>query len=1193
MVDISDETTGPPEDFGDEAPGGGEAPSSALTRGSAPRTAPRPAASAVGRILAGKYRIMKPLGEGGMGAVYVARHEQLGADVALKLMRPEFAAVPQFERRFLNEVKAAQAFVHKHAVQVRDFGVDERSGAVYMTMDLCPGRSLEDLLRQQGKLPVRFALEIAAQMCDVLQEAHQASIVHRDLKPANIMVEDRQGRPFVRVLDFGIAKILAPDDESAENITALTQAGTTLGTLHYMSPEQAMADPIDGRSDLYSLGVVLFEMITGKLPIKAETAQKMLSAIVTQAPVPPSAMKPGQHIPQAVDEILLRVLSKDPDERYPTADHFRAAVQDVLARLQEEQTLPTLDVDAAAVAEAGKTPTDTQTDPLAQAKGEQRTTDATVPQDARRRGSPAAPVLVVLLLLAAAGAYYGLVHRPQQNRARATADVRTLVEKGLYDQAINAAERARNTHGSSGELDALESSALAGKIRITLQALLDREEYDQVIQDGPGPGDLSGFIEEDRKALQALIEQARIKRAAATVPPAVEPEPDELVDVIEQGAPSRPKPATVIIVTRPAAATVSMDGRQIGASPLAGAEVSAGTHKLAIRLKGHEEITRTIELTPGQTFQQSFDLKPLPASIRVFVPGGLDVALVNAEGKQLAAKNSGQAGSVTFGGLGAGAYTVKVTAEHILPARTSVTVRPGEEKTATVRVALKPARPIAPVAPRTKQLQVVTQPAGLAIYESNRKVGTTPHTFTVNEARELDLTFVDRDGLRLETTINAGPGGMTGVFRVDLAGLRRVAQAAFERTKNAAERTSLDRQISIWTEYLEGEPGGPLEASARNQLGSTYGKLARAREKSGDLKKAIAALDEALKLEPGDPDLLAQRGALHSRAGNSKRATDDLNAALAKRPNDIVALRDLAAIHVRAGDTAAALKLLTRAIGTRPRSIPNLLARANVLALLGKTAEARRDLDVAVAEAPDNPEALVRRAALGRTAGDLESAMADADAALRIDGAHAGALAERGQIYLARGNSPRAYGDLRRALDGGVTDVNALEAAARAALAVGKPDKALDWIVRAMAGRSTPELLCTRAEIHHARNDEKKAMADLARVVKENPKSLRAHRLQGTFHHEAKRYKDAAAAYTKAIKIEPGSAELYDLRGRSHAARRRYLSAISDFTSAIRRDGTRPEYYEHRAAAYGAIRNYIPQRKDRSRAKKLRKQQRP
>ncbi len=275
----------------------------------APPPAKDPAGDWAGREIAGRYRIKSKLGEGGMGAVFKAEQISLKRVVALKLLRPEMVASPTLLRRFNAEAEAVAKLNHPNTVGIYDFGQDS-DGTLFIAMELIDGRSLRAALVAEAPLSLGRSLLIAAQVAASLSDAHAAGIVHRDLKPDNIMLQDRgRARDIVRVLDFGIAKLR--DDSRQTTQQSMTQAGDVLGTPQYMSPEQIRGEEIDGRSDIYSLGAILYEMVTGRMVFEAASLVAILSKHLLDQPEAPSRRRPELQIPAEIDELVLSCLSKD------------------------------------------------------------------------------------------------------------------------------------------------------------------------------------------------------------------------------------------------------------------------------------------------------------------------------------------------------------------------------------------------------------------------------------------------------------------------------------------------------------------------------------------------------------------------------------------------------------------------------------------------------------------------------------------------------------------------------------------------------------------------------------------------------------------------------------------------------------------------------------------------------------------
>jgi serine/threonine protein kinase len=263
-------------------------------------------------VLDGRYELGEPLGRGGMATVYLGTDRVLGRTVAVKVLTSSFAEDESFVRRFRREARAAAGLSHPGVVAVFDTGSDD--GTHYIVMEHVEGRTLADVIREDGPLEPSRAAEVAEAVCDALAFAHAQGLVHRDIKPANIMVTPG-GQ--VKVMDFGIART-ATDD-------TLTKTAIVLGTANYLSPEQAEGKPVDARTDLYSLGVVLYEALTGRPPFSGTSPVAVATKHVQKMPEPPGRVRAG--IPPAVEAVVMKALEKDPDARFADATQMRRALE--------------------------------------------------------------------------------------------------------------------------------------------------------------------------------------------------------------------------------------------------------------------------------------------------------------------------------------------------------------------------------------------------------------------------------------------------------------------------------------------------------------------------------------------------------------------------------------------------------------------------------------------------------------------------------------------------------------------------------------------------------------------------------------------------------------------------------------------------------------------------------------------------
>lgn len=288
----------------------------------------------VNTVLDGKYLIEEPIGKGGMGLVYRAKHVNFNRLFAIKILKNELVSDPQAIKRFRNEANAAGMIRHPNAITITDFNITN-DGAAYLVMDYVEGRSLRDILKKEGKQSYTRTVELLSQVCDAAAAAHRKGIIHRDLKPDNIMVEPQEDQSeMVKVLDFGIAK-LSQNPAYSENITV---GGAILGSPYYMSPEQCDGRHLDSRSDIYSLGIILYELLVGKVPFRAQTPWGLVKMHCSSPPPPIRNHRPD--IPPALEAAILKALAKDPKDRQQSAVDLKRELEAALNSSIQVQTSP-------------------------------------------------------------------------------------------------------------------------------------------------------------------------------------------------------------------------------------------------------------------------------------------------------------------------------------------------------------------------------------------------------------------------------------------------------------------------------------------------------------------------------------------------------------------------------------------------------------------------------------------------------------------------------------------------------------------------------------------------------------------------------------------------------------------------------------------------------------------------------------
>ncbi|MGC0272815.1 Stk1 family PASTA domain-containing Ser/Thr kinase [Pseudactinotalea sp. Z1739] len=388
----------------------------------------------VPRVLAGRYEVGELIGRGGMAEVHIGRDNRLGRTVAVKILRADLARDPSFQARFRREAQSAASLNHPAIVSVYDTGEQAvRSGddaevqVPFIVMEYVEGHTVRDLLRDGSALPIEEAIEITMGVLTALEYSHHASIVHRDIKPANVMLTPTGA---VKVMDFGIARAMADSSSS------MTQTQAVIGTAQYLSPEQARGEVVDTRSDLYSTGCLLYELLTGKPPFEGDSAVAVAYQHVSEAPQPPSVVAPD--VPEALDRIVIKALAKDRDTRYSTAAEFRSDLE--AAARDEAVTAPAIGAMAAPAA----VPTQVLTGPGAAGAGAVQEEAGPLDQmdgaeeDEPRSNKALVWILVIVALLAAAGIGYLIWDRANQEEPAPPAAVVPDLE-GMDEQEVRAA----------------------------------------------------------------------------------------------------------------------------------------------------------------------------------------------------------------------------------------------------------------------------------------------------------------------------------------------------------------------------------------------------------------------------------------------------------------------------------------------------------------------------------------------------------------------------------------------------------------------------------------------------------------------------------------------------------------------------------------------------------------------------------
>jgi serine/threonine protein kinase len=366
----------------------------ARSRGEDPSIPPDPL---IGQTVAGRYQIEKRLGEGGMGFVYAAHQSVIEKKVAIKILKTEFSSRPEVVARFQQEAVSACRIKHPNVVDVFDVGRLE-DGRFFLVMELLEGRDLSELIAEAAPLPPVRGIALALQICRALNAAHKSGVIHRDLKPENIFLHrTSDGDEIVKIVDFGIAQLRVPDSApSEERKRKLTTEGTIVGTPEYMAPEQARGDVMDHRVDIYAVGVIMYEMFTGHPPFTGTAMLQILLQQMGEQPPPMAKVNPGLSIAPELEQVIMRALAKQPDERFASMSDLAGAIARAPTALSQYPT-PLTKVRA-------KQPSQPELEvsragPPSSARDRVRTVDVAVLQASRRQANAGSPWVTALAVL--------------------------------------------------------------------------------------------------------------------------------------------------------------------------------------------------------------------------------------------------------------------------------------------------------------------------------------------------------------------------------------------------------------------------------------------------------------------------------------------------------------------------------------------------------------------------------------------------------------------------------------------------------------------------------------------------------------------------------------------------------------------------------------------------------------------------
>jgi serine/threonine-protein kinase len=499
----------------------------------------------------GEYVLTEKIGEGGMGVVWGGVHPVIGKRVAIKLLNPGLSQDATIVQRFLQEARAVNQIGHRNIVDIFAFG-QLPSGRHYFVMEYLKGDSLKTRLGQEPPLSQADACTVLAEVADALAAAHAQEIVHRDLKPDNIFLCESDGPPLVKLLDFGIAKLLRRADDGLGQ----TRTGSPIGTPYYMSPEQCRSKPVDGRTDLYAMGVIMFEIFTGRLPFSGASYIDTVNAHISSTPPLPSDFAP---LPVVLESMILRCLEKDADHRPQHADELRTFLRD-LASTIGDAALPAPVRSAALSA----------TSPAHGSASQPRSTVASSPRGMTPRPGVAAPSpkgrvvagALALAVVAAVGVTLSMRHREQAPAVAPPATIALDIKSDPAGATLFVDGRARPEPTPT-----VVHVARAAEVAVRLEKAGYRP-HDEILRIDGGAGERALSIR--------LMPLPGMLRAHATVD----------------------------------GVAWKLDGAPVGTGPLALDDLAAGTHVLRAEARGFEPRQETIALTGGATTVVEWELQP-------------------------------------------------------------------------------------------------------------------------------------------------------------------------------------------------------------------------------------------------------------------------------------------------------------------------------------------------------------------------------------------------------------------------------------------------------------------------------------------------------------------------------------------------------------------------------------------------------
>jgi serine/threonine-protein kinase len=661
---------------------------------------------------AGRYQILSELGRGSMGVVYHGFDPVIGRTVAIKTMLTEGLTSQEFQEfkaRFQREAQAAGVLSHPNIVNVFDYGED--NGILYLIMEYLEGKSLEKLVEEQGILPIETIIPMYDQVCSALDHAHQHNVVHRDIKPANIMILDTG---MVKVTDFGIAKMMS---------MGMTQAGQVLGTPNYMSPEQVKGRQIDGRSDIFSLGIILYDLVTGEMPFGGENITTVIYKIINENPIPPRELDATIH--PGLSYVICKALAKSPDERYQTCRELADDLKNFkcLAGLASPSAtivvkvppLPSTDLERAAappveISRPPAAPTEAvQTTPIERFSPGQAPAQVMPPTTFQKLHTP--PMIWILLTLGAV-VFLGILGGGGYLLFKGKSQVANS-QAGQIAQPVNPSVQ------NPGANPPVTPATQAPEITT------------QTPQEGPAAG--------KEKPAKKEVE------APSTIP-------------VPRGVGGRPSATSKIgqlrVESNVPGATISVDGqiKPNCVTPCTISGLSASTHQVVVSKEGYDDSSQPVTIEGGKTSMVNAHLSVGSGELQVVTkPPGLEVLI---DGKSIGL-------SPAQAPVPAGKHTYRILRPGAEPYENTVPVESGQVKRVMFTI------PGGSVGPPTEIVTVRSMPPGATVsVDGNAPVGQTPTSFPLTAGQH--KLIISLSGRSVERMIDVKIGEQPAEVHVDM-----------------------------------------------------------------------------------------------------------------------------------------------------------------------------------------------------------------------------------------------------------------------------------------------------------------------------------------------------------------------------------------------------------------------------------------